>query len=162
MIRPGLFLCGVAAVVASACAPAPAAMTDADRAAVEASARAAFEGIVATIASADQEGLMAYVADGSIFAFHGMVWDRAGLASTVGDFYDPVARSDMENFAPLQFDVLGPNAVVVTSQNSQTTTYNDGMMSPVTISARTFVLVYEGEMWQILHGHISQHVIRTD
>jgi hypothetical protein len=162
MIRPGLFLCGVAVVVASACSSVPAEMTDADRAAVEASARAAFEGIVATIASADQEGLLAYVADGSIFAFHGMVWDRAGLVSTLGDFYDPITRSDMENFAPLQFDVLGPNAVVVTSQNTQTTTFNDGMMSPVTISARTFVLVREGETWQILHGHISQHVIRTD
>ena len=106
MIRPGLFLCGVAAMVASACAPAPAEMTDVERAAVETSARSAFEGIVAAIASADQDGLMGYVADGSIFAFHGMVWDRAGLASTLGDFYGSIARSDMENFAPLQFDVL--------------------------------------------------------
>ena len=162
MIRPGLFLCGAAAMVASACAPAPAEMTDAERAAVETSARSAFEGIVAAIASADQDGLMSYVADGSIFAFHGMVWDRAGLASTLGDFYGSISRSDMENFAPLQFNVLGQNAVVVTSQNTQTTTDDDGMMSPVTISARTFVMVRNGETWQILHGHISQHIIPTN
>ena len=95
MIRPGLFLCGVAVMVASACAPAPAEMTDAERDAVETSARSAFEGIMGNIASADQDGLMSYVADGSIFAFHGMVWDRAGLASTLGDFYGSIARSDM-------------------------------------------------------------------
>ena len=163
MIRPGLFLCGVALMAASACAPAQAEMTDAERAAVETSARSAFEGIVAAISSADQDGLMSYVADGSIFAFHGMVWDRAGLASTLGDFYGSIARSDMENFAPLQFDVLGRDAVVVTSQNTQTTTYEEGMVSPLTVAARTFVLVRgEGDVWRVLHGHISQHIVPTD
>lgn len=167
MIRPGLFLCGVAAVVASACAPAPApapaAMTDAERAEVEASARVAWQEVVDAMGAADQEAVMARVADGAIFAFHGMVWDRGGLASTLGDFYDPIASITMENFAPLQFDVLGRNAVVVTSQNTQTTTYEEGMVSPVTISARTFVLVRgEGGEWRILHGHISQHIVPTD
>jgi len=138
-------------------------MTDAQRAEVEASARTAFEGIMETIATADQEGLISYVAEGSIFAFHGMVWDRGGLASTVNDFYGGIERSDMENFAPLQFDVLGPDAVVVTSQNTQTTHYKDAEMpSPTAMSARTFVLVRDGDAWQILHGHISQHIVPTD
>ncbi len=163
MIRPGLFLCGVALVVASACAPAPAAMTDADRADVEASARVAWQEIVDAIGAADQEAVMARVSDGSIFAFHGMVWDRGGLATTLGDFYEPVASTMMENFAPLQFDVLGRDAVVVTSQNTQTTTYDEGMVSPLTMVARTFVLVRgEGDVWRILHGHISQHIVPTD
>ena len=165
MIRPGLFLCGVALVVASACAPAPApaAMTDADRADVEASARVAWQEIVDAIGAADQEAVMARVSDGAIFAFHGMVWDRGGLASTLGDFYEPVASTMMENFAPLQFDVLGRDAVVVTSQNTQTTTYDEGMVSPLTMVARTFVLVRgEGDMWRVLHGHISQHIVPTD
>jgi len=163
MIRPGLFLCGMAALVASACAPAPAAMTDADRTDVEASARVAWQEIVDAIGAADQEAVMARVADGAIFAFHGMVWDRSGLATTIGDFYEPVVSTMMENFAPLQFDVLGRDAVVVTSQNMQTTTYQEGMVSPLTISARTFVLVRgEGGEWRILHGHISQHIVPTD
>lgn len=163
MIRPGLFLCGVAVLVASACDPAPAAMTDAERAEVEASARVAWQEIVDAMGAADQEAVMSYVADGAIFAFHGMVWDRGGLAETLGDFYDPVASTMMENFAPLQFDVLGRDAVVVTSQNMQTTTYEEGMVSPLTVSARTFVLVRgEGGEWRILHGHISQHIVPTD
>ncbi len=163
MIRPGLFLCGVALVVASACAPAPAAMTDADRADVEVSARVAWQEIVDAIGAADQEAVMARVADGAIFAFHGMVWDRGGLAATLGDFYEPVASTMMENFAPVQFDVLGRDAVVVTSQNTQTTTYDEGMVSPLTMVARTFVLVRgEGDMWRVLHGHISQHIVPTD
>ncbi|MEE8361863.1 MAG: nuclear transport factor 2 family protein [Gemmatimonadales bacterium] len=163
MIRPGLFLCGVALVVGSACAPAPAAMTDADRADVEASARVAWQEIVDAMGAADQEAVMARVADGAIFAFHGMVWDRGGLATTLGDFYDPVASTVMENFAPLQFDVLGHDAVVVTSQNAQTTTYDEGMVSPLTMSARTFVLVRgEDGAWQVLHGHVSQHIVPTD
>ena len=163
MTRPALLLCGLAFLVASGCAPAPAEMTDAYRAEVEASARAAFDGIVEAIAAADQEAVMAYVSEGAIFAFHGMVWDRGGLASTLGDFYDGIARSDMENFAPLQFDVLGPDVVVVTSQNTQTTTYHDEEMdSPVAIVARTFVLVRDGDGWKALHGHISQHIVPTD
>ena len=163
MIRPGLFLWGVAAVVASACAPAPAAMTDAERADVEASARVAWQEIVDAMGAADQEAVMARVADGAIFAFHGEVWDRGGLASILGDFYDAIESTMMENFAPLQFDVLGRDAVVVTSQNTQITTYDEGMVSPLTISARTFVLVRgEGGEWRILHGHISQHIVPTD
>lgn len=163
MIRPGLFLCGVAAVVASACAPAPAEMTDAERAEVEASARVAWQEIVDAIGAADQEAVMSRVPDGAIFAFHGMVWDRGGLATTLGDFYEPVASTMMENFAPLQFDVLGRDAVVVTSQNTQTTTYEEGMVSPLAMVARTFVLVRsEGDQWRILHGHISQHIVPTD
>ncbi len=163
MIRPGLFLCGVAALVASACAPAPAAMTDAERADVEASARVAWQEIVDAMGAADQEAVMARVADGAIFAFHGEVWDRGGLASILGDFYDAIESTMMENFAPLQFDVLGRDAVVVTSQNTQITTYDEGMVSPLTISARTFVMVRgEGGEWRILHGHISQHIVPTD
>jgi len=163
MIRPGLFLCGVAALVASACAPAPAAMTDAERADVEASARVAWQEIVDAMGAADQEAVMARVADGAIFAFHGEVWDRGGLVSILGDFYDAVESTMMENFSPVQFDVLGRDAVVVTSQNTQITTYDEGMVSPLTISARTFVLVRgEGGEWRILHGHISQHIVPTD
>ena len=163
MIRPGLFLWGVAAVVASACAPAPAAMTDAERADVEASARVAWQEIVDAMGAADQEAVMARVADGAIFAFHGEVWDRGGLVSILGDFYDAVESTMMENFSPVQFDVLGRDAVVVTSQNTQITTYDEGLVSPLTISARTFVLVRgEGGEWRILHGHISQHIVPTD
>jgi ketosteroid isomerase-like protein len=147
----------------SACAPAPAEMTEAQRAEVEASARAAFDGLVAAMGAADQEGVLSYMAEGSIIAFHGMVWDRGGLATTLDAFYSGIERSDMDNFAPLQFDVLGPNTVVVTSQNSQMTTYKDAEMEPLNaVSARTFVLIREGESWKVLHGHISQHLLRTD
>ena len=38
-----------------------------------------------------------------------------------------------------------------------------GTLEPLNaVSARTFVLVREGEDWKVLHGHVSQHVLRTD
>ena len=53
--------------------------------------------------------------------------------------------------------------MVVTAQNTQTTTYKDTEMAPLSaVAARPLVLVREGDAWQVLHGHVSQHVLRTD
>lgn len=160
MIRPTVFFGGLAVLAASACAPAPSGMTDAERAEVEASALTAWQDIVDAMGAADADAVMAHVPDGSIFAFHGMVWDRDGLATTLDEFYAPIAATVMEEFDPVQVDVLGPDAVVVTSQNAQTTTYAEGMMLPRTMVARTFVMVRGDDgMWQIKHGHVSQYVV---
>jgi uncharacterized protein (TIGR02246 family) len=138
-------------------------MTDADRRAVESEVRTAFQELTAAMATADDAGVLSLIDDSAIFAFHGQVWDKAGLSVVLDAFYSGMNGIEMGEFAPLQFNVLGPDAVAVTSSNTQVVDFKDEEFeAPPSQSARTFVWVRTADGWRVLHGHISQHIAEMD
>ncbi len=163
MIRPAAWLGVLALPVALACSAPPDGMTDAEIRDVESEVRMAFQELTAAMASVDDAAVLAYIDDSAIFAFHGEVWDKAGLAVVLDAFYSGMDGIEMSEFAPLQFDVLGPDAVVVTSSNTQMVDFKDDEFeAPPSRSARTFVWVRTDDGWRVLHGHISQHITEMD
>ncbi len=163
MIRPGTLLGGLILPLAVACSAPSGGMTDADRTAVEREVRTAFQELAAAMSTADASSVLAHIDDSAIFAFHGEVWDKAGLATVLDAFYSGMDGIEMSEFSPMQFNVLGPDAVVVTSQNIQTVDFKDPEFeAPPATSARTFVWVRTDDGWRILHGHISQHIAEMD
>ena len=162
MIRPKTLLGSLALALGVACAPAGG-MTEADRMAAEDEVRASFEDLTTAMAAADGPGVLAHIDESAIFAFHGEVWDKAGLSLVLDAFYSGMNGVEMGEFSPLRFEVLGPDAVVVTSQNLQTVDFKDPEFSaPPSKSARTFVWIRTADGWKISHGHISQHVEVAD
>ena len=163
MIRPGTLLGGLILPLAVACSAPSGDMTDTDLRAVEREVRTAFQELAAAMSTADASAVLARIDDSAVFAFHGEVWDKAGLAMVLDAFYSGMDGIEMSEFSPLQFNVLGPDAVVVTSQNTQTVDFKDDEFeAPPATSARTFVWVRTADGWRILHGHISQHVTEMD
>lgn len=158
MIRPVALLGALALPVALACSAPPDEMSDAEILAVEQEVRTAFQELSGALASVDGPAVLAQIDESAIFAFHGEVWDKGGLELVLDAFYSGMDGIEMGEYSSLQFDVLGPDAVVVTSSNSQTVDYKDDeFIAPSVKSARTFVWVRTDDGWRVLHGHISQH-----
>ncbi len=140
-----------------ACAPQSGAMSAEDEAAIATQVRQSYDVLTRAMAQADVEATMAFMAPNVILSFHGLVVDREGLEEALHAFYDPVSGQELGAFDPIQVDVLGPGAAVVTSANSQTTSYQDGTVSPLAMVARTMVWRQTPEGWRVVHGHISRH-----